>query len=161
MSFPFPSDRLALARTDFCEAPSVVRHAASWDQKICQLRARQCATHIQATGDRAWAHRAAAPLNGLVAPGEIEGWVGAPGQVKARASGACGLLGAREPEYRDELWQTLGRPRAEIMYRAVGGEQADEAADSPAQLQTTPLGSRGWLLQELASYRRPEQQAPR
>jgi hypothetical protein len=157
--FPFPSDRLALARTDFCESPDAMTRP-HWTQRTCMLRARQCATHVQATGDRAWARRAAPALGELVAAGEVTGWGGAAGCVHARAQGACGLLGTRDPDYRRQLWRQVGRPRAEALYRAVEGssegssqgeDQADARGDGPTPLQGAPFGSRQWVAQHYAA----------
>ena len=110
MGFPFPSDRIALGRLDWCRAGA----ADDTDGLSCVLRARMCAAHIEATQNAAWGAAATPVLSELLAAAKVQSWSACPeGQV----SGTCGLLFA--DRYGPPLWQAFGHEREEVLYDAL------------------------------------------
>jgi hypothetical protein len=145
--FPFPSDRLALARSDFCEDPDAAA-AEPWDARSCQLRARQCATHVQSTGDRAWARRAVGPV---LEPAKVQSWRATEGCRDASVRGACSLL-ALQGDETDALWRSAAATRIRTLYERAhagaggGGQPTPESI--PLELRGTLRESGAWWQQE-------------
>lgn len=150
--FPFPSDRLALARSDFCEDPDASART-SWDATSCHIRARQCATHVQSTGDRRWAHKVIEPISHLLAPARVETWRATPGYVQGSALGGCQLM--KLPGLAGEaLGNTeLGPQSVRAAYSHIAG---DHASLQPFQdkheglAPTLTWGGQSWFSREYA-----------
>jgi hypothetical protein len=117
--YPFPRDRLALARLDYCSLPDLVPSSASGagDDLSCQLRARQCATYLSQTADASEQSRAAALLTDIVQPADTTAWGGAPGCLSGSFRGGCALLSSRY--YGDDLWRSSGAPKVREAYRQI------------------------------------------
>lgn len=111
--YPFPDDRLALARLDYC-SPVGCSNALS-----CSIRARQCGSHLQASGDEKKILSAGPVLNTLLGPPDITAWEGACPSVSA--TGVCNLLTA--DRFADDLWYAFGEPRMKSLYSTLAGER--------------------------------------
>ena len=125
MAFPFPDDRTALARLDWCRAGE----AQDYDGLSCALRARMCGAHVQASGNPAWASLAAPAFSELLAAAQVEKWSPCPeGQV----SGTCGVLFT--DRYGPALWTEFGHERETKLYNDIlsGSPPELPAAESRA-----------------------------
>jgi hypothetical protein len=110
MSFPFPDDRIALGRLDWCRAGK----GDDVDGLSCVLRARMCAAHIEATQNAAWNATATPTFAELLAAAKVQSWSACPeGQV----SGTCGLLFA--DRYGPPLWKAFGHERETRLYDSL------------------------------------------
>jgi hypothetical protein len=143
--FPFPSDKLAMARMDFCATPNSVILDANPDFLSCNLRARQCGSYINSTQDHKWASTAGPSLHQIVGPAVIERWGGTKDCVSAETSGVCNLLSTFEPDsYQDELWTTFGRPRAINLYEQIEGG-VHKQLPKIAPLGPRNFATRSWM----------------
>ena len=133
--FPFPADRQAAARMDWC-APSIDAAGCS-DALSCTLRARQCGSHIQATGDQAWAARAGPALEPLVAHPALLGWSRDRACPQVAAAGVCHLLTATGG-YGGELWDAFGRARESAAYEAIVGSTRPRAEGAEGEREDGP-----------------------
>ena len=126
--YPFPADRQAAGRLDWCG------ESGGGQAALCVLRARQCGSHISATGDAAWAERAGPVLSRLLAPPSLSSWRPGP-CFEASGQGVCGLLAASAPE-APQLWSTLGAPREKAIYdEALGGGPTTASPGDGAELR--------------------------
>ena len=103
------------------------------DAVTCGLRARQCGSHVQATGDAAWAQRAGHVLGGLLAAPGLTAW-SREACPAAAAAGICNLLTA-PPGYSRQLWDGLGARREAAVYEAVQGGPAPAADERSVVLR--------------------------
>jgi hypothetical protein len=152
--FPFPSDRLALARSDFCEDPDASART-SWDARTCHLRARQCATHVQAAGDQHWARRAVEPIGDLLAPARVERWRPTTGHAQGSARGGCQLLALSGAAGEALGAGVVGPARIREAYGRVAGDRVPSSADTEALVPTRAWGSRAWFAREYAKTTDP------
>lgn len=141
--YPFPADRLALARLDFCLDPSTVLLDASQDALTCTLRARQCGSHVVASEDADWNRRAMPSIYELVGAPRVDRWGGTPTCARTQVSGVCSLL-ATEDAFRDSLWNRVGRPREVALYQSVQGE-TPEPLPAVNALGANGFGSKRWM----------------
>lgn len=110
MGFPFPDDRIAIGRLDWCRAGS----ADDADGLSCVLRARMCAAHIQATQNAAWASSANPVFSELLSAAKVQSWTPCP---EAEVSGVCGML--LTDRYAPPLWAAFGHEREEGYYESI------------------------------------------
>lgn len=126
MGFPFPDDRIAMGRLDWCRPGA----AGDSDGLSCILRARMCAAHIEATQNAAWGAAAAPVFSELLAAAKVQSWSACPeGQV----SGTCGLL--LTDRYGPPLWEAFGHKREEALYEGLlSGSRPHLPKDEPKQM---------------------------
>ena len=105
MMYPFPEDRLALARTDKCWPAENLSYQES--ALSCQLGARSCASYLAATRDNRLQTQATEPLLRSVQGTEITGWLGGSVHQIMDASGGCQVLSA-DDRFRQGLWEHFG-----------------------------------------------------
>jgi hypothetical protein len=110
MGFPFPDDRIGMARLDWCRAG----RADDYSGLSCILRARMCAAHVQATQNPGWAATASTAFSELLAAAKVQSWTPCP---EGDVSGTCGLLLA--DRYGPPLWKTFGHEREARLYEDI------------------------------------------
>lgn len=146
--FPFQADALALARWDYCQSPDEVPENQSLI--ACALRARQCGSHIAATGNQPWSSNANAMLGGLLEPVSITGWRGSSSCVDLDVpTGVCGLLASER--YGPSMWKSVGKERAEFLNRAILGAKTGQKPKPPpaqadSQIEPPVFGSTEWMM---------------
>jgi hypothetical protein len=125
MAFPFPDDRTALARLDWCRAGE----PDDYDGLSCALRARMCGAHVQASGNPAWASLSGPAFSELLAAAHVEQWSPCP---EGKVSGACGLLFT--DRYGPALWKEFGHERETRLYTDIlsGSPSEPPAAEAKA-----------------------------
>lgn len=121
MGFPFPDDRIALGRLDWCRPGQ----AGDQDALSCILRARMCAAHVQASRNPEWASIANPVFQNLLSAAKVEKWSPCP---QGSVSGTCGLLlGDR---YGPSMWKAFGEERERRLYDSLmTGEPARLATE--------------------------------
>lgn len=124
MAFPFPDDRTALARLDWCRAGE----AQDSDGLSCVLRARMCGAHVQASNNPAWASLSGPAFSELLAAAQVENWSPCP---EGKVSGTCGLLFA--DRYGPALWKAFGHEREEKLYKDILSGSAAELPPATAK----------------------------
>jgi hypothetical protein len=126
MGFPFPDDRIAMGRLDWCRAGG----AEDADGLSCVLRARMCAAHIQASQNAAWAASANPVFSELLSAASVESWTPCP---EAQVSGVCGML--LTDRYGPPLWEAFGHDREKRYYeRILAGSAPEPVHTGPAAL---------------------------
>ena len=126
MGFPFPDDRIAMGRLDWCRAGG----AEDADGLSCVLRARMCAAHIQATQNTAWSAVANPVFSELLSAAAVQSWTPCP---EAEVSGVCGML--LTDRYGPPLWKALGHGREERYYENIlAGTPPVSTGDAPVAL---------------------------
>ena len=111
MAFPFPDDRVALQRLNWCRRET---QAHDTEALSCILRARMCADHIDATGDSKTMQRAVPSINQILSAAEVKTW-DACGQ--GEVSGVCGLL--LDKQHGSALWSNAGAEREHQAYNHI------------------------------------------
>ena len=126
MSFPFPDDRIALGRLDWCRAGK----ADDYSGLSCILRARMCAAHIQATKNPDWGTMAKPALSELLSVAKVKSWTPCP---QGDVSGTCGML--LTDRYGPPLWEAFGLQREQALYEAINnGHQPEPPPQEAKQL---------------------------
>ena len=115
MSFPFPDDRIAMGRLDWCRPGK----SDDYSGLSCILRARMCAAHIQATQNAGWAAVANPAFSELLSAAKVHSWTPCP---EGDVSGTCGMLLA--DRYGPPLWKAFGHERETKLYQDINnGDQ--------------------------------------
>ena len=109
MSFPFPDDKTAIARLDWCRSGS----GDDYDALSCVLRARMCASHIQAAQDQKWSSATAPKFASLLSAPSVQAWA----TKDQKINGVCGLLSSEDRSKM--LWDTVGRAREQTVYADI------------------------------------------
>uniref|UniRef100_A0A6C0C2D5 Uncharacterized protein n=1 Tax=viral metagenome TaxID=1070528 RepID=A0A6C0C2D5_9ZZZZ len=110
MAFPFPDDRIALSRLNWCRNGA----ETDYDGLSCVLRARMCQSHIDASNNSAWAMHSSQAFGELLAAANVAEWTACP---QGNVSGICGLLlGDR---YAAPLWRKFGHDREQKAYHSI------------------------------------------
>ena len=109
---------------------------------LCDIQARQCGSHMNATKDQPRISRAAPLIHELLQAPEIHKWSGKC--PAAQAAGICSLGGVQS--YQDQLWNGLAAPRERRVYDAIAGKTEapsgpGEVAEAVAKVQLAQLGA--------------------
>ena len=125
--FPFPDDRLALSRLDYC----TTRHCD--DVLSCTLRARQCGSYLQNSADEKTIERAIPVLQNILAPPVITEWQGACPMVAA--DGVCNLLTSNKNAA--ELWKAFGKERLDNFYAVLENRPPPHKIPDKVEISTS------------------------
>lgn len=126
MAFPFPDDRIGLARLDWCRAGD----KRDYDGLSCVLRARMCSAHVQASQNPAWDALANPAFAELLSAARVNSWTPCP---EGSVSGTCGML--LTERYGPPLWQAFGHERETALYHDIlTGTRPELPAPVAAQL---------------------------
>ena len=110
MAFPFPDDRLALSRLNWCRRGS----KTDYDGLSCILRARMCSAHIEASENPDWGRMSAGAFGELLSAAQVNQWDACP---EGSVTGVCGML--LTERYAAPLWQVFGHQREERAYESI------------------------------------------
>ena len=113
---PFPPDKLAQMRQDFCINPENL--SRSQDLLSCSLSAKQCGSYISAINDPLVANSAIEPLSRTMEGLSITGWLGNDVHQVLDGVGACSTLAVND-KYRSGLWNDMGYSSVKNAYIGV------------------------------------------
>lgn len=160
MNFPFPMDKLAMARQDFCMAPENLSYNET--QLTCSLNARQCGSYIASTRDPDIANTAGEPLLRSLQQPSISGWLGTDYLQLIDGTMGCAALGASE-QYRQSLWNKIGYRTVENSAKGAQEAIAGQAVSAPLpdtqhQLLDPAFGSPAFMVAKYLQTTQPVRQ---